>query len=232
MLIPARDEELSLAAVLGAILRPPVDEVVVVDNGSRDATAAVAARLGATVVREPRRGYGAACLAGVRHLASSPQPPDVLIFADADWNGDPADLERVVAPIVAGSAGLVVGVRTSSGGPGGRGSAVPWHARAGNRLVLALVRLLFGYRFRDLGPFRAIRFASLLTLAMDDRDWGWTLQMQIRAAVRGLGVVEVPVTHRRRVAGRSKISGSLAGSARAGAKLFYTVFRERVAVRS
>lgn len=230
VLVPAYDEESSLPRLLAAIPRPAVGEVVVVDNGSRDATAAVAERLGAMVVREPRRGYGAACLAGIRRLAEGRPPPDIIVFMDADWNGEPSDVERLAAPIAAGTADLVLGVRGA--GEGGHASAVPWHARAGNRLVLGLARVLFGRRFRDVGPFRAIRFRSLVALAMDDRDWGWTLQMQIRAARRGLRVVELAVAHRGRAAGRSKISGNLAGSARAGAKMLYTVFRERLARRS
>lgn len=227
VLIPAYDEEASLPGVLAAMPRAVVDEVVVVDNGSRDATAAVAARHGATVVQEPRRGYGAACLAGVRRLASG-ELPDIVLFVDADWNGDPAEVERVVGPVVAGTADLVIGARMGAENR----SAMPWHARAGNRFVLELVRTLFGHRFADLGPFRAIRFTSLLALHMDDRDWGWTLQMQIRAAELGLRVLEVPVAHRRRAIGRSKISGSVTGSARAGAKMLYTLARERLATRS
>ena len=202
-----------------------VDRVVVVDNDSTDATAHVARSFGADVVYEKERGYGAACLAGIRHLSQLDVPPDVLVFIDADGSDDPADIERVAAPILAGDADLVLGVRRGAGGD--VGTILP-HARLGNRLVLGLIRLLFGESFADLPPFRAMRFSKLLELEMDDRNWGWTLQMQIRAARRRLRIVELEVTHRRRARGVSKISGSLSMSLRVGAKMFYTLARERL----
>jgi len=144
---------------------------------------------------------------------------------DADGSDDPADLERLVRPIIDGHADMVLGVRRGVGGD--VGTILP-HARLGNRLVLGLVSLVFGQSFADLPPFRAIRFSSLSTLEMDDRNWGWTLQMQIRAARMALRVLEVDVAHRRRTEGRSKISGSLVMSLRVGAKMFYTIARERL----
>ena len=218
-MIPARDEEEALPAVLESLRGQPVDRVVVVDNGSTDATGRVAEEGGATVVRESRRGYGAACLAGLRHLEERPEPPDVVVFLDADQSDDPAALPRLVEPVLRDEADLVLGVRSGT---------VPLHARLGNRLVLGLVRLLFGHRFRDLPPFRAAAFSRLLELEMDDRTWGWTLQMQLRALRHGLRIREVEVRHRPRAAGRSKISGSLVGSLRAGARMIYTVARERL----
>ncbi|MBI4519616.1 MAG: glycosyltransferase family 2 protein [Gemmatimonadetes bacterium] len=236
VIVPARDEEASLPGIAALLPRAAVDELVVADNGSRDQTARVAFALGATVVTEPRRGYGGACLAAIRHLSQRTESPDIVVFMDADWNGQPADVDRLVMPIVEKRADLVIGARTrevpTARVPHARSrGGVPWHARTGNRLVLALVGAIFGFRFQDLGPFRAIRFSALLALEMDDRDWGWTLQMQIRAASRGLRVLEVPVAPNRRTAGRSKISGSVSGSLRAGAKMLYTIVRERVLVR-
>ncbi len=222
VLIPALDEEQALPSVLRALPRDRVDLVLVVDNGSRDATVDVAQALGATVLTEARRGYGSACLAGLRDLAARPDQPTVVAFLDADGSDDPTLLPLLIDPLLSGSADLVLGVRS------GDRSAVPIHARLGNGLVLFFVRALFGLRFRDLPPFRAVRYDRLLDLQMDDRDWGWTLQMQIRAGRRKHRIHEVDVPYRRRSAGQSKISGSLLGSVRAGAKMFYTLFRERM----
>jgi len=222
--MPALNEEEALPAILAAI--PDwVDRVVIADNGSEDRTAVVAREGGADVVREDERGYGAACLAGIAYLAQLDRPPDVLVFIDADGSDDPTDISRVVGPILSGDADLVLGVRR--GVDGGKGTILP-HARFGNRLVLGLTSLAFGESFIDLPPFRAIRFTKLLDLAMDDRNWGWTLQMQIRAARQQLRIAEIEVAHRRRTAGVSKISGSLRMSLKVGAKMFYTLARERV----
>lgn len=227
VLIPARDEEEALPGTLDRIPRPPVDTVVVVDNGSSDRTGAVAREGGARLVREERRGYGAACLAGLDDLAGRGEPPDVVVFVDADHGGEPGALRALVEPVVRGRADLVLASRTPPSGDD-RGARLPLHQRWGNRLVLVLVRALFGYRFDDIAPFRAVAWPALRTLAMDDRDWGWTLQMQLRAARRGLRIVEVPVADAGRRAGRSKISGTVGGSLRAGAKMLWTVVRERL----
>jgi glycosyltransferase involved in cell wall biosynthesis len=224
VLMPALNEEAALPAILQGIPNW-VSPVVVADNGSTDTTPDVARRHGAEVVHEPRRGYGAACLAGIRHIVQLDSPPDVLVFIDADGSDDPSDIERVVAPILADQADLVLGVRRGVGGD--KGTILP-HARFGNLLILSLTRLLFGESFTDLPPFRAMRFSKLLELEMDDQNWGWTLQMQIRVAKRRLRVTEVEVAHRRRTEGVSKISGSLTMSLRVGAKMFYTLARERL----
>lgn len=225
VLVPALDEEEVLPRVLEALPDDAVDHLVVVDNGSRDRTAEVARRCGATVLVEEERGYGAACLAGIGHLASLPESPEVVAFLDADATAEAPLVPALVRPVLADRADLVLGVR--HGGDGRRGN-LHAHARLGNRLVLGLVRILFGARFDDLPPFRAVRFRSLLELDMDDRDWGWTLQMQIRALRHGLRISQMPVPHAERSAGRSKISGSLGASIRVGLKMFYTLGREWV----
>jgi len=223
VLIPALDEEASLPGVLKELRRQGVDRVVVVDNGSTDGTARVVRENGARVILERRRGYGAACLAGIADLAAD--PPGILVFMDGDHSDDPSDLPELVRPIHGGEADLVIGVRTGVGGGGSQ--AVPWHARVGNRVVRAGMRWLHGLRASDMGPFRAVRFTALMAMEMDDRNWGWTLQMQLRAHHLGMAVVEVPVSHHPRVAGRSKVSGSFTGSAAAGGKMLLTLVTER-----
>ena len=224
VLIPALNEEEALPQVLEALPLDRLHSVVVVDNGSVDRTAQVARELGATVVDEQERGYGAACLAGIERLGQAEPPPRFLVFMDADHPEDAASLDQLTAPL-AGGADLVLGARLHEGGDTGNVHA---HARWGNRLVLATVRLLWGRGFLDLAPFRAVRFDALLGLEMDDRNWGWTLQMQLRAIEARLRIVEILVPHRARAVGRSKISGSLTTSVRVGLKMFHTIARERL----
>ena len=221
VLIPALNEEDALPAVLSALPMDQLHAVVVADNGSTDGTARIARQAGAVVVREEERGYGAACLAGITCLAAVPPRPEVVVFLDADHPEDAARLPVVLEPLAHG-ADLVLGVRIGSGGTGN----LHTHARWGNRVVLAVAHLLFGRRFQDLPPFRAIRFSALERLGMDDRNWGWTLQMQLRAVRQDLFIAEVHAPHLPRTRGRSKISGRLGMSVRVGAKMFYTLARE------
>ena len=216
VIIPALDEEEAIGRVIAEIPRPPGD-VIVVDNGSRDRTAEVARRAGARVVREPRRGYGQACLAGI---AAAPDV-DVYVFLDGDASDHPEQLPEVVGPILRDDADLVIGSRTlGRRAPG----AHPWHAVLGTRLCVALMNRLLGTRATDLGPFRAVSAAGLRRLGMSDRSFGWTVEMQVKAARHGLRVVEVPVDYRRRI-GRSKVSGTLGGSLRAGARILGVIAR-------
>jgi glycosyltransferase involved in cell wall biosynthesis len=228
VLIPALNEAETLPQVLDELrdVSVPLDRVGVVDNGSTDGTGRVARARGAEVVREDERGYGAACLRGLFHLTTAGETPHVVVFLDGDQSDDPSALPRLLRPIRDGTADFVVGVRAAA--PGRYASSVPLHARLGNGLIRWGARLLHGARFRDLGPFRAIRLPALDALEMDDRNWGWTLQMQIRAHHLGIPTEEVEVPHRPRGGGRSKVSGTLTGSARAGLKMLRTLVSERL----
>lgn len=221
--IPALDEEAAIGAVLDAIPRPAVRRVVVADNGSTDRTAEVARAHGALVVTEPRRGYGSACLRAIEALRG--EPPEAVLFLDADGSDDPAQATELLEPIAAGRADLVIGSRALGGADPG---ALTPTQRFGNWLATRLLRLCYGVRYTDLGPFRAIRWDALEALGMRDRDFGWTVEMQVKAARRGLRHEEVPVRYRKRV-GRSKISGTVSGSVRAGWKILGTIAWDRVA---
>jgi len=220
VVIPALNEEVSLPLVLAALPHPILRRIVVADNGSQDGTARVARAGGATVVPAARRGYGSACLAGLDHLRQS-GPPDVVVFIDADYSDHPEELPGLVAPILAGTADLVIGSRVL--GRRERGALLP-QARAGNLVACLLIRLLYGHRYTDLGPFRAARWQALERLGMADPDFGWTAEMQVKALRAGLRVVEVPVAYRRRV-GVSKITGTVTGTLCAGYKILWTVLR-------
>jgi hypothetical protein len=228
LMMPALDEEDSLPLVLAdleALQRqaPVLDEIIVVDNGSSDATRDIARRAGATLLDEPQRGYGAACLRAIAHLEH--KPPEILVFMDADRSDDASQIPELLHPLRHEGMDLVIGSRTR--GTSEPGALLP-QARFGNWLATGLIRWRTGFRYTDLGPFRAVRFAALQRLGMTDRDFGWTVEMQLRALQCGLRVCEVPVRYRRRV-GQSKISGTVRGSVRAGVKILLTLWRLRSA---
>ncbi len=214
--IPALDEERSIGDVIRAIDRRVVGVVIVGDNGSSDRTAAVAREAGATVVPAPERGYGAACAAALRAL---PSEVEIVVFLDADGADDPSQIESLIAPIIEGRADLVIGSRAL--GLVEPGALTP-QQRAGNWLATRLIHLLHGFRYTDLGPFRAIRRELLDAIGMRDRRYGWTVEMQIRAIQLGGRIVEVPAAYRKRV-GVSKISGTLKGVALAGYWILFTI---------
>jgi glycosyltransferase involved in cell wall biosynthesis len=227
VVIPALDEEAALGGVIDSLPREgsgwSVRRVCVADNGSTDGTARVAERHGARVVSEPRRGYGAACLAALHSLRAD--PPEVVLFVDADGSDDPADVPSVLAPVIDRVADLAVGSRAL--GKSERGALTPVQA-FGNRLAAVLMRACFGANVTDLGPLRAIRWDALVGLRMRDRDFGWTVEMQTRAFRAGLRYREVPVRYRRRLEGRSKVAGTWSGAAAAGAKILFTIAKVRL----
>jgi glycosyltransferase involved in cell wall biosynthesis len=221
VIIPALNEELSLPLVLRDL--PPVAAVIVVNNGSHDATAQVAADGGAVVANEPNRGYGAACLCGMQKLAGLMDResivPDIVVFLDADYSDHPDELSLVVDPIRQDAADFVIGSRLTGQREKG---AMPPQSIFGNKLACFLMWVLFRVKHTDLGPFRAIRYDALKNLRMVDRNFGWTVEMQIKAARQKLRTVEVPVSYRKRV-GVSKISGTLSGAVKAGYKILYLI---------
>ncbi len=226
VVIPALNEEKSLPRVLGDLPWERIRQVLVVDNGSTDQTARVAREAGARVVSEPQRGYGAACLRGIEVLRED--PPEILVFLDGDYSDHPEELLRVIAPIEAGDAELVIGSRTL--GHRTAGALLP-QARLGNALACVLMEWMYDYRFTDLGPFRAITWEALEALGMADENYGWTVEMQIKAARRQKSCVEVPVSYRKRV-GTSKVTGTVRGTVLASVKILYTLGREYLDARS
>ena len=217
LIIPAFNEEAALTRVIADLPNGAVDEVVVVDNGSTDDTAAVARAAGATVLSESRRGYGFACLCGIRHAVQ--READVVVFLDGDYSDYPREITQLLEPILKDEADFVIGSRMR--GERERGALLP-QARYGNWLACTLMRTIWGIRNTDLGPFRAIKLSQLQSLEMRDRTFGWTIEMQIKAHLAGLRMVEVPVSYRRRV-GRSKITGTINGTLRAAAKILWTI---------
>jgi glycosyltransferase involved in cell wall biosynthesis len=205
LIIPALNEEAVIARVLAEVPREHVQAVIVVDNGSTDRTAEQAAAAGATVVREERRGYGYACAAGVRAAVDS----DVLAFMDGDGSDDASQLPDLLAPLEAGEADLVLGSRVL--GPAQRGALLP-HQRLGNSLTTVLIHLLYGRRLTDLPPFKAVRRSVLSELRMSEMTYGWTIEMIVKSARHKVPIVEIPVSTRPRMGGKSKVSGTLKGT--------------------
>lgn len=221
LIIPARNEAEALPGVLSSV-PGCVDRVIVCDNGSTDGTGAVAAMAGALVVSEPQPGYGAACLRALRYLDEAPLHADLIVFADADGSDDLSEMPLLLQPLAQGRADLVIGSRIAKADPG----ALTPVQHFGNQFAGLLIGWIWGGRMRDLGPFRALPYATLRALNMADRDFGWTVEMQIKAARVKLRVLEVDVSYRRRRAGHSKIAGTLLGSLRAGSKILAVIARE------
>lgn len=224
VIMPAYNESGAIGKVISDIPRDLVRDVIVCNNRSTDNTASVARASGAIVVDQPVRGYGSACLAGIEYIQRRPidTQPDVVVFMDADYADRPQEMQTLIAPILEGKD-LVIGSRV-------RGNADPGSLTVpqqfGNWLATNLMAMMYGFRFTDLGPFRAIRWQKLLSLDMKDTNYGWTVEMQVKAIQQGLACAEVPVSYRKRI-GKSKVSGTVKGSILAGYKILWTIFKSR-----
>jgi len=220
VIIPAQNEQDAIGKVVKAI-PDRVSEIIVVDNASTDDTAERAGKEGATVLKEPRKGYGSACLKGISYLQASNTITNIVVFLDADYSDHPEQLEEVVDPIINKNYDMVIGSRAL--GKREKGSmTIP--QIFGNWLATNLLYLFYGIKFTDLGPFRAIKYDKLLQLGMEDTNYGWTVEMQLKAAKKKLKCAEVPVRYRKRI-GVSKVSGTIKGTFMAGYKILYTIFK-------
>ena len=220
VIIPAFNEERSVDKVIKDIPQT-ITEIVVVDNGSTDNTGEVAEKAGAVVLKEMRKGYGMACLKGIAYISGRNPPTDIVVFMDADYSDHPEELFELVHPILENRADMVIGSRSL--GVREKGSmTIP--QVFGNWLATRLIRLFYGVQFTDLGPFRAISMDALTGLEMKDQNYGWTVEMQLKAARKKLRCMEVPVSYRRRI-GQSKVSGTVKGTILAGYKIIFTIFR-------
>lgn len=220
VIIPAFNEADSIAAVINEIPET-VEEVIVVNNNSTDETVANAKAAGATVLTEERKGYGYACLKGMNYIAEQSKTPDIIVFIDGDYSDYPEELDKLVAPILNETVDFVVGARVKRLRE--EGSMTPQQV-FGNWLATSLMKLFFGATFTDLGPFRAIRYDKLLLLEMEDKTYGWTVEMQLKALKKKLAYTEVPVRYKRRI-GVSKVSGTVKGSIFAGIKILGWIFK-------
>ena len=220
VIIPAYNEEDSIGKVIAEIPNV-VNEIVVVNNNSTDATAKVAANAGATVLEELDKGYGYACLRGLRYIEAFETPPDIIVFLDGDYSDYPEKLTDIIAPIVNDDVDMVIGARNKNLQEKG---AMTVPQEFGNWLATFLMRLMFNARFTDLGPFRAIKYSKLVSLQMQDKTYGWTVEMQLKALRHKLSYVEVAVPYKKRI-GVSKISGTLSGAILAGFKILGWIFK-------
>ena len=224
VVIPVCNEEAAIARVIADIPADLVAEVVVVDNNSTDATAENAQNAGATVVHESRQGYGFACQRGIDYLSDGKTKPEIVVFLDGDYSDYPEEITALVKPIIEQGFDLVIGSRLR----GMRDKrAMPFHQFIGNYLLTLLIKVLYGVRFTDLGPFRAIKYEKLKELDIKDRTYGWTAEMQVKAVKHGLHVTEVPVDYRRRI-GKSKIIGTARGTILALYKILVVIFKNRL----
>ena len=204
VIIPTHNEAQAIGRVLADLPSDVVSEIIVVDSNSTDGTPDLARKMGARVIEEPRRGYGRACLTGIANTAN----PDVLVFLDGDYSDRPSELPIVLAPIIEGRADITLGSRFSDKS---NPAALPWHQSFGNRLAAGLIKLLYGVKISDLGPFRAVRAEVLRSLALEEATYGWAVEMILKGAVAGFRIVEVPVSYHPRI-GKSKISGTVKGT--------------------
>ncbi|MDZ4708946.1 MAG: glycosyltransferase family 2 protein [Saprospiraceae bacterium] len=221
VIIPAFNEENSIGRVIDDIPKHRVRSIIVCNNRSTDHTREVAQKHGAMVVDEERPGYGSACLRGLKEIASNPAPPDVVVFLDGDYSDYPEEIEQLIHPVEQDAMDLVIGSRVA--GRHEKGS-MTLPQRIGNILATRLIKWIYGYHYTDLGPFRAIRYSKLLELDMQDTTYGWTVEMQVKAAKLRFNCTEIPVRYRKRI-GISKISGTLKGTILAGYKIIWTILK-------
>ncbi len=221
VIIPAHNEEKSIGKVVGDIPRNLVAEIIVVSNSSTDETESVSRKAGATVLTENRKGYGYACLKGIEYAKNLSPQPDIVVFMDGDYSDFPEEISKLIHPIIQDGFDLVIGSRVL--GKREKGSLTQQQV-FGNWLATKLIRLFYRERFTDLGPFRAIRFEKLLAMNMQDKTYGWTVEMQVKAAKMKMKCCEVAVSYRNRI-GVSKVSGTVKGSVMAGIKILSTIFR-------
>ena len=221
VIIPAYNEELSIGLVVKDILAQNVRHVIVVSNRSTDDTEEVARTNGAIVLRENRRGYGSACLKGMEWVRSLTEKPDVILFMDGDYSDYAEEFPSLMQPIESGKAEMVIGSRAL--GERERGSMTPQQV-FGNWLATTLIRLLFKAEFTDLGPYRTITWSALESIGMRDPDYGWTVEMQVKAVKKGISFTEIPVNYRKRI-GKSKVAGTVKGTILAGYKIITTIFK-------
>lgn len=221
VIIPAYNEEHAIAHVVREIPKDIVRHIVVANNNSNDRTPQVAREAGAIVVDEPRAGYGSACLKGMEYIAGLEVHPDVIVFLDGDYSDYPEEMPMLIEPIAKGEAEIVIGSRARGQRESG---SMTGPQIIGNWLSGNLLRIIYGVHYTDLGPFRAIRYDKLLEIGMKDKDYGWTVEMQVKAAKHKLKYTEVPVNYRRRI-GTSKVSGTIKGSVLASQKILWTIFK-------
>jgi glycosyltransferase involved in cell wall biosynthesis len=221
VIIPAFNEENAVGKVVKAIPKDWVEEIVVVNNASTDDTRIAAEREGATVLDQPQKGYGNACLKGIEYVNEKSTKPDVIVFLDADYSDFPEQLPELVQPILKDGMDMVIGSRALGKREGG---SMTFPQVFGNWLATRLINLFYGYKFTDLGPFRAIRWDKLMEINMQDKTFGWTVEMQVKAAKLKIKCTEVPMAYRNRI-GKSKVSGTVYGTVMAGYKILYTIFK-------
>jgi len=221
VIIPAYNEEDSIDSVINEIPKDLVREIIVCNNASTDRTKEIALKAGANVQDQPNKGYGNACLKGMEYIAGKKIAPDIVVFLDGDYSDFPEEMPLLIDPIITSDYDLVIGSRSK--GNLENGSMMPQQI-FGNWLATTLIKLIYKYDFSDLGPFRAIRYDKLLAIEMEDKDFGWTVEMQVKAAKHGFKCTEVPVTYRKRI-GVSKVSGTIKGTILAGHKILWTIFK-------
>ena len=221
VIIPVYSEEDSIGKVISEIPDTIVRNVVVCNNGSKDRTASVAESHGAIVVHQPEKGYGNACLKGMDYIANLEIKPDIIVFLDGDYSDYPSEMVDLIKPIVTENVDMVIGSRAL--GEMQSGAMMPQQI-FGNWLATTLIRIIYSYEFTDLGPFRAIKYPVLMDMQMEDKTFGWTVEMQVKAAKMKLKTTEVAVRYRKRI-GKSKVSGTIKGTILAGHKILWTIFK-------